>query len=79
MNPRVKSVKPLPGCKLAIQFNNGESGVFNCQPMLSIPVYEILKNPAYFNEASVEYGTVVWPNDLDICPDTLYLDSIKSI
>jgi hypothetical protein len=25
--------------------------------------------------AKVEYGTVVWPHEQDICPDTLYLES----
>ena len=34
-----------------------------------------LKEKAYFNQVKLKDGTVVWPHDQDICPDTLYLDS----
>ena len=30
----------------------------------------------YFRRATVLHSTVTWPHDQDICPDTLYLDSI---
>ncbi len=33
----------------------------------------------YFKKAAVVDGTVVWPNDQDICPDTLYLDSKRCL
>jgi hypothetical protein len=28
--------------------------------------------------AKVEHGTVVWPHEQDICPDTLYLEGKES-
>jgi hypothetical protein len=77
MNPRVKKVIPLEGYKLHIEFNNGETGVYDCTDLLEFGVFKELKNTQYFKKASVIDGTVVWPHEQDICPDTLYLDSIK--
>ena len=33
------------------------------------------KDPNYFKQVRVMNGTVVWPHEQDICPDTLYIDS----
>ena len=42
------------------------------RPYLDLPVFQPLKNPSFFALASVSYGTVVWPGDIDIAPETLY-------
>ena len=34
--------------------------------------------PIYFKQVQVLDGTVVWPHEQDICPDTLYLDSVAA-
>ena len=77
MNPRVKKVVPLSGYKLKIEFSNGEKGVYDCTHLLEFGVFKELKDRNYFQMARAWDGTVVWPHDQDICPDTLYLDSMK--
>lgn len=77
MNPRVTSVKPAPDYQLQIAFSSGEIGVYDCRPLLDFGVFTELQDEAYFRQARVEGGTVVWPHEQDICPDTLYLDSAK--
>ena len=77
MNPRVKTVVPTDGYHLRMRFTNGEVGVFDCSHLLEFGVFREFQNLAYFKRASVANGTVVWPNEQDICPDTLYEDSIK--
>jgi hypothetical protein len=77
MNPRVKRVSPSSDYKLYLEFTNGERGVYDCSPFLDFGVFRELKDLRYFKQAQVLDGTVVWPHEQDICPDTLYLDSIK--
>ena len=77
MNPRVKEVKATDDYKLILTFKDGKKAIYDCSELLDFGVFKELKNKNYFKLASVEYGTVVWPNEQDICPDTLYLDSIE--
>lgn len=79
MNPRVKDVKPTTGYRLDITFSNGEIGVYDCRPLLDFGVFMELQDPAYFRQARAIGGTVVWPHEQDICPDTLYLDAEKPL
>jgi len=69
----------MEGYKLRIEFNNGESGEYDCTPLLEFGVFKELKNVQYFKSVMVVGGTVAWPNEQDICPDTLYLDSVKFV
>ena len=77
MNPRVKSVSASSDYKLHLEFANGEHGVYDCSPLLDFGVFRELKDFGYFKQALVVDGTVVWPHEQDICPDTLYLASMK--
>ena len=69
---RVSSVLTEPDFYLALMFSNGEQRRFDMRPYLHLPVYLRLKNPGYFALAQVDYGTVVWPGEIDIAPETLY-------
>ena len=77
MNPRVKSVLPRDDYKLVITFTNEEVGIFDCAHLLTFGVFQELGDIRYFQRARAHQGTVVWPHEQDICPDTLYEDSVK--
>ena len=79
MNPRVKTVVPKDDHKLELAFTNGEVGIFDCAHLLGFGVFRELQDIRYFRRARVLNGTVVWPNEQDICPDTLYQDSIRIV
>ena len=78
MNPRVQSVHPTQDYLLEIVFNNNEKKYFDVKPYLNFGLFSELKDLNLFKTVKVELGTVAWQNGLDICPDTLYLESKKA-
>lgn len=72
MNPRVQSVVARNDYTLELTFSNGESGIFDCSHLLDFGVFRELRDIGYFKLATVQGGTVAWPHEQDICPDTLY-------
>lgn len=78
MLPRVRTVSAKQGYTLEITFTNGEVGSYDCRPLLDFGVFKELKDEAYFRQVQVVNGTVAWPHEQDICPDTLYVDSCRN-
>ena len=79
MLPEVTQVRAGTDYRLEIDFSDGKKGVYDCRPLLNFGVFRELQDPAYFQQVKVENGTVAWPNEQDICPDTLYLDSEEEL
>ncbi len=72
----VKAVYPRPDFHLDLEFENGERRRFDMRPLLKMKPWICLKSPGRFDHVRVEYGTVVWPGEIDIAPETLYDDSV---
>jgi hypothetical protein len=79
MNPRVLTVEPQTGYRLKVSFDNGEVGIYDCRSLLTFGVFQELENEEYFRQVRVEGGTIVWPHEQDICPDTVYLESDRRL
>ena len=77
MNPRISEVIPTDDYKLNPIFTNGEREFYDCSGLLDFGVFREFRDKNYFKRVTVLHGTTVWPNEQDICPDTLYLDSEK--
>jgi Protein of unknown function (DUF2442) len=75
MNPRVTQANPLDNYKLQLVFSNNQTKIYDCTPLLNFGIFTELKDPTYFKKLKVIDGTVVWPHEQDICPDTLFIDS----
>jgi len=71
MLPRVLCVETTEDYNIIVTFRNGERRIYDTKPLLNVPMYKNLAK--VFHSARVEYGTVTWPGDIDISPDTLYM------
>ncbi|MBC8198146.1 MAG: DUF2442 domain-containing protein [Candidatus Marinimicrobia bacterium] len=77
MNPRIKKVKPnSKKYTLTITFDNDEIGLFDMKPYLNIGIFKELKDISLFNSVKPFMGSIQWINGQDLCPDTLYMESI---
>ena len=76
IGPRISEVSPIEDFKLLLTFNNGECRVFDAKELFTFSVFKALQNKAFFEAVKVSSGTILWPNGIDYCPDTLYAESI---
>ena len=68
----VVSVKVGADYALLLEFENGENRIFDMRPYLDKKPFNKIKDAPLFAQARVDYGTVVWPGNIDIAPETLY-------
>ena len=88
-NPRkIKAVVPLDKYVLLITFDNGEQKKYDMSNELT-GIFEILKDPHKLNQVFInDVGNVAWDidnakdssvhwdNQIDLCKDMLYMESI---
>jgi len=78
LGPRVLSVMPMDEHKLFLTFDNGEKRIFDAKPLLTHGVFKRLKDKRFFDLVKVDHGTILWPQDIEYCPDTLYAESVDA-
>ena len=61
---------------LDLKFNDGSVKRFDAKPYLDYEVFRELKDLNYFKQVKLAFGTVQWPHEQDISPDTLYLEGV---
>ena len=72
----VIGVKAEMPYKLLLEFENHEQRLFDLTPYLKIGVFRQMKDARLFRAARIEGGTVAWPGEIDIAPETLYYESV---
>lgn len=70
----ITKVKIVGAYSLELTFDNGVHRRVNLRPELYGPIFEPLRDPAYFAKAYIDPDsrTVTWPNGADFAPDFLY-------
>jgi Protein of unknown function (DUF2442) len=59
---------------LRLKFSDGVAKRVDLGPLLRGPIFEPLRNPAYFARAELDqdFGAVQWPNGADFAPEALH-------
>ena len=71
----VTDVRPAGGFRLDLTFSDGRRGVVDLTGRILDRGgdFQALADPAFFRQVRIdsELGTIVWPNDVDFCPELL--------
>lgn len=70
-------LEPRSNYKLYVEFDNGETRLFDVQPYTKKGIFLELQNPEYFRKVRIIWGGVGWPNEQDLSADTLLLRGEK--
>ena len=73
----VKEVLAKPDYVLELRFENGEHRRFDMAPYMNEKPWARIKDASVFAQAYCHLGTVTWPGNIDIDPETLYERSVS--
>jgi hypothetical protein len=74
----VIGVKTRADYTLELIFENGERRIFDMKPFFDKKPFVRLRDSPLFFKASVGFGTVIWPGNIDIAPETLWSGSVPA-
>ena len=76
ITPRIVNVIALKNFILEIEYENGETRLYDMKKQLKNNYYKDLNNIGYFLLAKSVQTTIEWPNGEDIDPNELYKNSV---
>lgn len=76
--PRPAEVKPLDNYQLWIKYSDGVEGIVNLSEFVGKGVFQRWDDYREFQSVHIgPDGQVAWGDDIDMCPDALYLKIIN--
>ena len=80
MFPRITHVRHIQDYWLELTFADGSRAKLDFRDRIANRggVFAPLEDPEFFGRVRVdrEVGTIVWPNEVDFCPDVLYSEAM---
>jgi len=71
---RVSKVKVLPAYRLELEFDDGVAGIVDLSEAVGKGVFALWRDPLVFGQVGIgSSGELVWGDQVDLCPDALYL------
>lgn len=71
---RITKVKTIRGFEIELTFEDGVSGTVDLSDLAGKGVFASWLDPSAFARVTVgSSGELVWGDDVDLCPDALYL------
>ena len=75
MFPKLLEIKPLANYTLWLKYDDGTVGEVDLTELTEKGVFKKIKDKAFFKQVYIDKETdaVAWNEDLDLCPDSLFL------
>lgn len=71
---RITKVKVLPRYRVELEFDDGVSGTVDLSDAVGKGVFAVWRDPLVFEQVRIgSSGELVWGEQVDLCPDALYL------
>ena len=72
---RPVAVEPRDGFRIWLRYSDGAEGEIALSHLAGKGVFKAWDDPAFFRTVRLtEYDSIAWGEDLELCPDALYLD-----
>jgi hypothetical protein len=72
--PNLLSVKPIGDYQLELVYDDGVSGRADLSDLAGKGVFSAWQDKQLFSQVKIgEFGELTWGNNLELCPDSLYL------
>jgi len=71
---KISKVKVLQGYRLELAFDDGVSGVVDLSDLVGKGVFALWHDRHAFEQVRIgSFGELAWGDQIDLCPDSLYL------
>ena len=65
---------PLDGFRLWLKYEDGTEGIVDLSDLAGRGVFEAWSEENIIRSVTInESGSIVWPGEIDLCPDALYI------
>jgi hypothetical protein len=77
--PKIKSAMPLKKSCLLVTFANGVRKVYDCQRILNLERFQLLKHEAFFKAVKVDPGGygISWDDETDLSEYELWNNGVE--
>ena len=74
---KITEAKPIDRFRVSLCFDDGTSGTVDLSHLAGRGVFRAWLQEGVFEQLSISpIGALQWPGDLDLCPDSLYLQMV---
>ena len=73
--PRPTQVRPLPGYRIRLEYDDGVSGEIDLSHLAGRGVFRDWERPGFFEDVRIDsHGAIAWGDEIDMCRYALYME-----
>jgi hypothetical protein len=72
---RPTSVEALPGYRIRVAYSDGTERLIDLSSDVGLGIFAPLSDEPFFRTVHIgQFGQIAWSDDIEVCPDTAYLE-----